>query len=59
MTDNFAVFIRHQRDDAVASFSQFFYQLGLGRLTESRRNDVVDGFPVAWAFSAEVNHRPI
>jgi hypothetical protein len=58
MTDNLAVFIGHQRDHAVAGFSQFFYEFSLSRLAEGRRNDLVNSFPVAWAFIADVNHPP-
>ena len=56
MTDNLAVFIGHQRDDAVAGFSQFFYKFSLSQLTEGRRNDLVNSLPVAWAFIADDNH---
>ncbi len=56
MTDNLAVFLSHQRDDAVAGFSKFFYELSLGQLAEGRRNDLVNSFPVVWAFFADVNH---
>lgn len=56
MTDNLSAFIGHQRDDAVAGFSQFFYELSLGRLAEGRRNGLVNGLPVACAFVADLNH---
>ena len=58
MTDNLAVFLGHQRDDTIAAFSQFFYEFRLGQLTEGRRNNLVNSFPVAWAFIADVNHPP-
>ncbi len=56
MTDNFAAFIGHQRDDTIAGFSQFFNEVSLGQLTEGRRNDMVNSIPVAWVFIADVNH---
>lgn len=58
MPDNLAVFIGHQRDGAVAGFSQFFYEFCLSRLAEDGRNDLVNSFPVAWAFIADINHPP-
>ena len=58
MTDNLAVFIGHQRDNAVAGFSQFFYKISLSQLTERRRHNLVNSFPVAWVFIADINHHP-
>ena len=59
MTDKLAVFIRHQRNDAVAGFSQFFYEFGLGQSTEGGRNGVVYKLRVVCAFIADVNHPAI
>lgn len=56
MTDNLAVFLCDQGEDDVASVSQFFYELSLGPLTKSARNDMEDGFPIVRAFIADVNH---
>ena len=56
MTDYFAVFLGHQRDDAAAVFSQFFYKFSLCRLAEGRRSYLENSFPVAWAFVADANH---
>ncbi len=58
MTDNLAVFLGHQRDNTVAA-SQFFNKLSLSQLTEGRRHDLVNSFPVAWVFIADINHIPI
>ena len=58
MTDYLAVVIGHQRYNAVASFSQFSYQFSLGQPTEGGRDHLVNSFAVAWAFIADVNHRP-
>jgi len=59
MTDNLAVFFGYERDNAIAGSSQFFYEFSLSRLTEGRRNDLVNSFPVRWTFIADVNHHPI
>ena len=56
MTDYFAVLLGYQRHDAAAVFSQFLHEFSLCRLAEGRQNCLVNSFPVAWAFVAEVNH---
>jgi len=56
MSNNLAVFHGHQRDDTIAGFSQLVYEFSLGRLTEGRPNDLVNIFPVAWSFIANVKH---
>jgi hypothetical protein len=56
MTNNLAVFIGDQRDDTIAGFSQFSYEFSLGRLTEGRRNDLVDILPVAGTLIANIKH---
>jgi hypothetical protein len=59
MANNLAVHLCHNGDDAVASFSQGFYQVSLSRLTKGRRNDVVNSFAVERAFFPKIHHRPI
>lgn len=59
MTNNLAVFFGYKRDHAIADSSQFFYEVSLSRLTEGSRNNLVNSFPVLWAFIADVNHYQI
>ena len=59
MTHNFAVLLGHKRDDTIPRFSQFFYEFSFIQLTERRRNDPVNSFPVLWTFISNVNHRQI
>jgi hypothetical protein len=55
MTNCVAPVIGHQRYNAVASFSQLPYEFSLRQLLEGRRDHLVDTFPVARAFIADVN----
>jgi len=59
MTYNFAVILCHKRDDAIPRFSQFLYEFSFSRLTESRRDDLVNSVPVLWTFISNVNHHQI
>ena len=51
-------FIGDQLEDTVAGFSQFLYGFSFSRLTKGRRNDLVNGIQVGWAFIADVNYHP-